>query len=153
MTKDELFHFLDELSLGVIASISQLQQPQAALVGFAVTPDLELIFDTLKSSRKYENLIANPQIAFVAGWEDERTVQYEGEAEELHGERPQHFKEIYFRKLPECRAHESWTGIVHFLVTPKWIRYRDYTLGSEQLKEFEFTFPGTASSLNVVPAE
>jgi len=36
-------------------------KPQAALMGFAVTRELEIVFDTVRSSRKYANLKDNPQ--------------------------------------------------------------------------------------------
>jgi len=32
-----------------------------------VTPELEIIFDTVKSSRKYPNLKKNPLVAWVIG--------------------------------------------------------------------------------------
>jgi hypothetical protein len=41
---------------GVVSSISSTGAPQSALVGIAVTDQLEIIFDTLRSTRKYENL-------------------------------------------------------------------------------------------------
>lgn len=52
-------------------------------MGIAITPELEIIFDTVKSSRKYPNLVARPSCAFVAGgWgATEQTVQYEGEGD------------------------------------------------------------------------
>ena len=70
--------------LGVLGTAS-LRGPQTALVGIAVTPELEIIFDTLKSSRKFNNLIFNPKCSFVIGWQTEVTVQYEGEVSQLSG--------------------------------------------------------------------
>src|SRR5439155_10480520 len=54
-------------------------------VGIAVTSELEIVFDTVKTTRKHPNLMARPQCSFVIGWTGEQTVQYEGEAQELHG--------------------------------------------------------------------
>jgi hypothetical protein len=44
-------------------------------VGIAVSRKLEIIFDTVNSSRKYDNLPANQAASFVIGWEGEVTVQ------------------------------------------------------------------------------
>jgi hypothetical protein len=52
MTKSDLFHFVTQHKLGVLGSISPRGAPQSALVGIAVTPELEIIFDTVSSSRK-----------------------------------------------------------------------------------------------------
>jgi len=73
---------MDSERYGVLTTATNSGQPEAALVGFAVTSALEIIFDTVRSSRKYPNLKENPRVAFVAGCTTEITVQYEGEAEE-----------------------------------------------------------------------
>jgi hypothetical protein len=52
---------------GVVSSLSADGTPQSALVGIATSPELEIIFDTVQSSRKYRNLIARPA-CFVVGW-------------------------------------------------------------------------------------
>jgi len=64
-----------EPSPGVEASVTP-RRPQAAVVGIAITDRWELLFDTVTQSRKHQNLVANPRVAFVIGWEHERTVQY-----------------------------------------------------------------------------
>jgi pyridoxine/pyridoxamine 5'-phosphate oxidase len=97
VTHADLFHFITKSKLGVLSSTSPSGKPQSALVGFAVTENLEIIFDTVKSSRKYSNLIARPECAFVFGWSGEQTVQYEGVPEELSGEALRRYQDIYFR--------------------------------------------------------
>ena len=85
MTKAELCNYLVQCKLGVLGTIGPDKRPQSSLVGIAVTSQLEVVFDTVKSSRKYGNLIALPSCSFAVGWDGEQTVQYEGEAEELAG--------------------------------------------------------------------
>ncbi len=53
--------------LGVLSTVNAQGTPESALVGIAVTSDLEIIFDTVKTSRKYTNLVANSAAAFVVG--------------------------------------------------------------------------------------
>ena len=73
-----LYRFMSQHRYGVVSSIGGEGNPQSALVGIATSPDLEIIFDTVKSSRKYSNLIARPACSFVVGWSGEQTVQFEG---------------------------------------------------------------------------
>ena len=68
MTKDFVYNFIKQHALAVIAALSDDQKPEAALVGFAISEDLEIVFDTVKTSRKYKNLLQNPKVALVIGW-------------------------------------------------------------------------------------
>lgn len=103
MNIDEVFRFMDRESLAVLATVTENGQLEAALMGFAVTPQLEIVFDTVKSSRKYPNLKNNPRIAWVIGCTTEVTVQYEGVAEELEGEQLSKYKRPYFSGWPSAR--------------------------------------------------
>ena len=126
MTKAALYAFLARCRLGVLATTGPAGAPQSALMGVAVTPDLEIVFDTVKTSRKYPNLTANRACSFVLGWEGEQTLQYEGLAYELEGAELEKYKEIYFQVWPDGPSRESWPGIVYFIVRPRWIRYSDF---------------------------
>lgn len=123
---DLVYSFLRARMLAVISSLGPDGEPQSALVGFAVSPQLEIIFDTVKSSRKYPNLRADPRIALVTGWEGEHTIQYEGLAIEPEGEELARAKAIYFEAWPSGVERQQWPDIVYFLVRPKWIRYSDF---------------------------
>jgi len=138
MTESDLYAFMAKCKLGVLGSIRDEHSPQAALVGIAVTPRLEIIFDTVKSSRKYPNLIAKPSCSFVIGWTGEQTVQYEGEARELDSPELEHYQEIYFKTWPDGPARMSWPGIVYFVVRPRWIRYSDFDQRPPFIREFVF---------------
>jgi hypothetical protein len=67
LTRSDLFEFIAMRRLAVLASISPEGAPQSALVGIAAISDLEVVFDTVKSTRKYRNLVANPSCSFVIG--------------------------------------------------------------------------------------
>jgi general stress protein 26 len=138
MTKGDLFKFMAEHKLGVLGSISQDGSPQSALVGIAVTPELEIIFDTVARSRKYGNLLANPAASFVIGWTGEVTLQFEGQAFQPEGAELARYQQVYFTAWPECRDHLSWPGIAYFVVQPKWIRYSDYDQRPPLIEEFRF---------------
>ena len=136
MTKSDLFKFMSSESLGVLGSIAPDGSPQSALVGIAVTPELEIIFDTVKSSRKYRNLTANPAASFVVGCTTETTVQFEGIATELREPDLARYQKIYFEKFPDGPARLSWAGICYFVVRPRWIRYSDFI--NRIIEEFTF---------------
>ncbi len=138
MNIDEVFKFLDSERFGVLATVGIDKAPEAALMGVAATPDLELIFDTVNTSRKYPNLKNNPRVAFVIGCTTEITVQYEGIAEELQGDVLEKYKKIYFAKFTDGPTRESWPGITYFVVRPKWVRYCDYNAEKRRIEEKEF---------------
>src|SRR4051794_17646316 len=124
--------------LGVLGTICDAGSPQAALVGIAITPQLEIIFDTVKSSRKYPNLIARPACSFVIGWAGEQTVQYEGEAEELKTPGLERYQKTYFKVWPDGPERMTWPGIVYFVVRPTWIRYSDFDKNPPLIRQFTF---------------
>jgi hypothetical protein len=141
MTEGDLYSFMTKWTLGVLGTIGPAGAPQSALVGIATTPQLEIVFDTVKSSRKYPNLIARPACSFViGGWgAGEQTVQYEGEAEELQSPDLARYQETYFQAWPDGPARMSWPGIVYFVVRPTWIRYSDYDQRPALIREFTFS--------------
>jgi len=138
MTNADLFKFMAGHKLGVLGSISHQGAPQSALVGIAVTPDLEIIFDTVASSRKYANLLANPAASFVIGWTGEVTVQFEGEARQPMGTELTRYQQVYFEAWPDGPERLDWPGIAYFVVRPKWIRYSDFDRRPPLIEEFTF---------------
>jgi len=138
MNVDEVYRFMSRERLAVLATVGEGMKPEAALMGFAVTPELEIIFDTVKSSRKYPNLKKNALVAWVIGCTTEVTVQYEGVAEELEGKALAEYKKAYFAAFPDGPARESWPGITYFVVRPKWVRYCDYDPAKRRIEEKEF---------------
>ena len=138
MDKVQLFKFLTSNRLGVLSTVGPMGEPQSALVGFGVTPEFEIIFDTVSSSRKFENLARDPRAAFVIGWEGEETVQFEGVARQISSTELGPYHEIYFRAFPEGPARLKWKGITYYVVAPKWIRYSDFNQSPPEIKEFNF---------------
>ena len=122
----ELYGFLTAARYGVLSTVSRDGAPEAALVGFAPTQDLELIFETINTTRKYANMQRNPRVAAVIGWEGEKTLQYEGIADEPDEYAVAELKKIYFALLPENRGHDGWPGLTYMRIRPLWIRLSNY---------------------------
>jgi Pyridoxamine 5'-phosphate oxidase len=131
-----VYQFIAARKYGVVSSTGPGGEPQSALVGIAVSPQLEIVFDTVKTSRKYPNLKADPRIAVVTGWEGEQTVQYEGMAVEPENGELLRAKAIYFTAWPDGVERQRWSGIAYFLVRPTWVRYSDFDTG--RIEEMRF---------------
>jgi hypothetical protein len=138
MTRSELVQFLRKYKLAVQASCGSAG-PQAAVVGFAVSDALELVFDTLESTRKYQNLRADARIALVVGWDDAATAQIEGRVDFPVGDELERLRQCYFVAYPDGRERLAWPGITHVRVRPTWIRYSDYTLAPPRIVELTET--------------
>ena len=141
MTRAGVLDFMRSHSLAVQASVSSLDAPQAAVVGFAVNDDFQIIFDCLDTTRKVVNLRRNPRCALVIGGivsGDERTVQYEGIADQPAGAELERIKEIYFARFPDGRERQHWPGVIYIRVRPKWLRYSDFNQSPALIEEFSF---------------
>ncbi|AVZ73710.1 hypothetical protein SLUN_17530 [Streptomyces lunaelactis] len=135
MKHDELLQFLRRYRLAVQASVTPDGAPQAAVVGFAVSDELEIVFDTVESTRKYGNLRADPRVALVVGWDDAITAQIEGVADFPTGSELEHIRACYFTAYPDGRDRLAWPGITHVRVRPAWIRYSDFTQDPPHIEE------------------
>ena len=126
--KTVVYQFINQHLLGVVSTVSKDNTPEAALVGIAVSEDLEIIFDTVKTSRKYHNILQNPQVAMVIGWDNETTVQYEGTATVLGDDaEAEKLKEVYFKAYPDGPDRiKTMPGLVYIKVTPRWLRYSNF---------------------------
>ena len=140
-TLAEVLAFVRCHSLAVQASVSASRSPQAAVVGFIVTDNFELFFDTVESTRKVANLRQNSAVAFVIGGladGDERTVQYEGVADEPKGLELEQLQERYFLRFPDGRDRKHWPGIVYLRTRPSWLRFSDFNTAPPDIVEFSF---------------
>ena len=139
MTSRDLLEFMRRYRVAVQASVSADGAAQAAVVGIATTDRFEIVFDTLSSSRKAENLRRNPRIALVIGGVsdgEERTVQYEGLADEPSGDELERLKQAYYHVYPDGPSRLSWPGLIYVRLRPTWIRYSDFTATPPLIVEF-----------------
>jgi hypothetical protein len=129
MQRTELAAFLKRHRYAVQSSVSESGAPQAAVIGVAITEELELVFDTLGTSRKAVNLRRDGRIALVVGWDEEQTVQLEGIADEPSGAELTRCKAAYFAAFVDGLEREQWPDITYFRVKPTWARYSDFRAG------------------------
>lgn len=127
MQRAQLVRFLRAQPWAVLATASRSGFPQSAVVGVVVTDDAELVFDTAVTARKTANLRADPRISLVLGWDEGRTVQYEGLASEPAGEVLEALRHQYFARFPDGVARAAKEETTYFVVRPTWVRYSDFS--------------------------
>lgn len=128
---------MNQHALCVLATLNQDNTPGAAVIGFGQTDKLEIVFGTDDTSRKYQNILANPQVAFVTGWDDGETIQYEGVARELSSADIAVVRENYWRKNPDAEQYHEIPSERYFIVAPKWIRYTNTNIEPWDVKEIK----------------
>lgn len=139
MDKAALYAFMSRSRYGVVSSVASDGAPQSALVGVAITAECEIVFDTLRATRKYGNLSARPVCSVVLWWGGEQTVQLDGVAIEPTGSALEYYREAYFAVWPDGRGHLAWPGIVHFVIRPRWIRVSDYMQTPPSIEEMRLS--------------
>ncbi len=138
-TPADLLSYMRAQPWVVEASVSPQGAPQAAAIRVAITDRWELLFDTVIQSRKHQNLLNNPRVAFVIGGENECTVQYEGIAEiPTEAESPA-VQSYYLEHFPDGPTRKSWPGLVYWRVRPTWIRYSDFNVNPPIVQEWDVT--------------
>lgn len=138
MSIEDFYRFMNAKPLAVLSTLHADGTPQAAVIGFGQTKELEIVFGTDNSSRKYANLKHDPHVALVIGWDNGETVQYEGVARELSSGELGLVRENYWQKTPDAEAHHRQPGERYFIVTPKWIRYTNLKAVPLEVAELKF---------------
>lgn len=140
-TKSALYEFIRARGHGVIATAGRDGKPEAALMDLAVTPELEIIFETTDQTRKFANLCRDRRIALVVS-EGSETLQYDGVASEPEGPLLDWARRQYFSVFPQKLSHQNWPGNHYFVMRPLWLRFSNYH-PPRKVEEFCFGEPET----------
>ncbi len=138
MKKKKILEFIESKHLAVLSTINKNNQPESAVVAFAQTKNLEIIFGTSHTTRKFQNLKINKKVSLVIGWDNKEniTVQYEGLAREVKDQEFEVCREIQINKNQESKKYAFAPDQTYFKITPVWIRYSD--INKENIFEIEF---------------
>jgi hypothetical protein len=136
----KVFDFLNQNEIGIISTIHSTKlAPESAVVGFGNTQNLELIFGTSTTARKYANLQANPYVSLVIGWSSSTgSLQYEGVAYEIDRHELRDYADLLIRKN---KSHQQFIDQVDqrfFLVKPTWLKFYDNAGFPPGIHEIEF---------------
>lgn len=124
---------------GVLSTISAEGKSQSAVVALTETDEYELIVGTSRNSRKYKNILLNPEVSVVIGWDNDTTVQYEGLARVLRGEEANECQKKHLAKHPESVVHREASDEVYILIKPTWIRYSNFSKHPSDIEEKDFS--------------
>lgn len=127
--KNQALEFLRASKTAVVSTVSKDGKPQAATVLYLIDDDFTFYFVTRESSRKFENLKNNKNIAAVIGTiPAPETVQLDGVAELVN-----EGLSVFTEKLSmNTDLRDLYYGpflnvigldIVVFKVKPNWLRY------------------------------
>jgi len=119
----ELFQFIERHRLAVLATVSAEGAPEAALVGIAVTSELEIHFRHPCRPRARRRSCKRTHAP--RSWSDapkRSRCSMKGIAQELTGDDLAKYKQTYFAAFPDGPAREAWKGITYYVVRPRWIR-------------------------------
>lgn len=130
--------FIKKHKICVISTVNSKGNPESGVIEFGETDNLELIFDTFFTYRKYNNIQNNPYVSIVVGWDEDITIQYEGKAYELKDNELSKYKKIFFKKLPNAKKWQKYKEIRFFKVIPKWIRYSDLRVNPWNVFDIKF---------------
>ena len=130
-TKADVLEYVHRHTLAVVSTIGAGGAPHAALVGVAATDALQVIFDTVSTSRKHGDLLQNPRAAVTFSGPGEQTLQFEGIAHpvSLHDPADELYRETYYSAWPGGRDRLLWPNLSYWRISPRWARYSDYDRG------------------------
>jgi general stress protein 26 len=131
LQRSGLLDYMRSHGVAVVSSIGDGGFPQSALVGIAVTPTHDVIFDTVSGSRKHQNLLRDQRASIVLTGPEEKTLQFEGIARSLSptDATDERLREIYYAVWPNGRDRLRWPDISYWCVSPTWVRYSDQDAG------------------------
>lgn len=134
--KHEILDVLEQAKWCVMSTVDAQSKPEAAIVGFSHTDQLELIVGTSNKSRKFANLTANPHVALAIG-DNVAEVQYEGVVTQLNVEVSNEWLEEHLRQVPVAASYVNDPDQVWFKIQPTWLRLTVHA-DSNRVEEVSF---------------
>jgi general stress protein 26 len=121
--KKSIKDFLSTNILCVVSSINSAGLPQSATVAFSEDENFNIVIGTALSSRKAQNILANPNVSLVVTNQDVlTTVQLEGTASLLEGKELEKYQNIHFAKNPYSAKLKDKPDQCWILIKPNWLR-------------------------------
>jgi general stress protein 26 len=130
---DKIFNFLKNNKIAVMATNSPNRQfPESAVITLSETPELHLIINSSKNSRKNKNILENNKVSVAMGfdWEAMQTLQIEGNAHIITDEgKVAKIIDYHFKRNPHLLGYRDKEDREFIEIIPKWIRYTDLAAG------------------------
>jgi general stress protein 26 len=131
ITEHDVFSYMRRHKFAVIATTEATGAPHASRVGIATTDALELVFDTLASTRKHANLQREPRVAVMFTGPDQQTLEYEGVAfpVSVSDTADNEYRELYYSVWPDGRERAKLPYVAYWRIVPRWARYSEIYRG------------------------
>ena len=132
--REDALAFLKRHKTAVLASVSKMGEPHAAMIFYVADDDFNIHFLTRVDTRKFEAIRNNPHVAFtVAGVDIPQTLQIEGVARSINEDdltssmKPQLFEVQNANPWFNAPITKQDMTMVHEMrIEPTWIRWSDY---------------------------
>ena len=114
--KADVLAYMRKHRLAVDSTCAADGAPQGALIGIATTDSMELVFDTISSSRKHANLSRDRRVAVTFTGPEEQTLQLEGVAVPVSTSGPDDavYRDAYYLAWPDGRDRLRWARYSDF---------------------------------------
>lgn len=136
--ENKVFNILKTIKpqLCVMATVNKDNQPQCAVLAYVVHEDLSLTLSTHNTTRKWENIEHNQEVAVTFGWNfAQPNIQYEGIAQKvMQGKDYTWHEELYFKEHPELSQFKG-PETVFIKINPRWIRLSDFSAHPPSITE------------------
>jgi pyridoxine/pyridoxamine 5'-phosphate oxidase len=104
-------------------------KPESAVVAFSEHENLDIVFGTSNTTRKYKNLQRNLNVSLVVGWDSKvGTFQCDGIARELSKEEAVKYSALMVKKNPHSAKFVDREDQRYFIVKPVWVRLLDMSV-------------------------
>jgi hypothetical protein len=133
-----ILDYLKTQRLGVLAVEMLDGSPHGATVHFANSEDpFIFFFETNREYKKSEALFGRDEsrATFVVGVDENNliTFQLDGIVRLVKEEEMELYKDVYLEKFPNKAKKIGDPKVVHFIFTPTWWRYTDWTKKGESI--------------------
>jgi general stress protein 26 len=130
-TEHDVLSYMRRHKFAVIATTEATGAPHAVRVGIATTDALELVFDTLASTRKHANLQCEPRVAVMFTGPNQQTLEYEGVAfpVSVSDTADNEYREVYYSVWPDGRERAKLPYVAYWRIVPRWARYSEIYRG------------------------
>jgi general stress protein 26 len=120
--KVEALNFLKNEHYCVISTVSPENTSESAFVAFSENENLEIMIGTSNKTRKFHNIEHNQFVSVVFGFDQKRSIQYEGKARVLQGNELEQRLKVHFAKHPGATEYKASPDNVYISIEPSWIR-------------------------------
>lgn len=118
---------LESHHLAAFATIKPDHTPSVSMVGYSTGVGLGIIIATYTASRKHVSLAHDAHVALAIGWEQGKTLQYEGKAKRVSTHDIDAVAKRHYARIPTLAKFLPTDQQVFYTITPTWVRLTDFT--------------------------